>query len=96
MYGGISKRKAFVPIFSKMVKGPYLSRLELLAFSFHPLLADVKPYLISHLKLMINSMIVMASLVLGLTLLQLLLHCLMYLLNSLNEPAGFVFILGSA
>ena len=76
-------------------EGNISNRLELLAFSFHPLLADVKPYLISHLKLMINSMLVMVSLVLGLTLLQLLLHYLMYLLNSLNELVGFVFILGS-
>ena len=77
-------------------EGTISDGLELLAFFVHPLLADVKPHLISHLKLMINSMLVMESLILDLTLLQLLLHYLMYLLNSLNEPAGFVFILGSA
>ena len=64
--------------------------LELFTFSLHPLFAYVQPYLISFLKLVINSMFVMPLLVLSLTLLKLFLNLLMNNLNFLNEISSLV------
>ena len=69
--------------------------LQLLPFSLHPVLADMKPHFVAHLKLMVDSVFVMSSLVTGLAFLQLLLHCLMNQLDSLNELLSFVPIITS-
>jgi len=49
---------------------------QLLPFSLHPVLDDVKPNFITHLELVVDSVFVISSLVMGLTFLQLFLYCL--------------------
>jgi hypothetical protein len=66
--------------------------LEFLAFILQYFLADVKPYLVSNLELMINLVFVMLSFILCLNFLQLFPDCLMYLLDPLDELVGSVFI----
>ena len=66
------------------------NRLQRFIFSLQPFFANVRPYLIIFLKLMINSMFVMPLLVLSLTLFKLFLNLLMNKMNLLNEHASFV------
>lgn len=61
-----------------------------LPFSLHPVLADMEPHFVTHLKLMVDSVFVMSSLVTGLTFLQLLLYFLVNQLDLLNELLSFV------
>ena len=69
--------------------------LQLLSFSLHPVFADVEPHLVAHLELMVNLVFIMSSLITGLTFLQLLLHCLVNQLDSLNELLSFIPIITS-
>ena len=69
-----------------------MNGLDILAFTLQSLLADVKSYLVSNLKLMINHVFVMLSFILCLTFLQLFRDYLVYLLDPLDELAGSVFI----
>ena len=73
-------------------EGSITNGLEFLAFILQYFLADVKPYLVSNLELMINLVFVMLSFILCLNFLQLFPDCLMYLLDPLDELAGSVFI----
>ena len=66
---------------------------QLLSFSLHPVFAYVEPHLVAHLESMVNSVFIMSSLVTGLTIFQLHLHCLVNYLDSLNELLSFVFII---
>lgn len=63
---------------------------RLLPFSLHPFLVDMEPHFVAYLKLMVDSLFVMLSLVLGLTFLQLLLYCLVNQLDPLNKSLCFV------
>ena len=72
---------------------PYWS--QLLPFSLHPVLADMEPHCVTNLKLMVNSVFVMSSVVPGLTFLQLLLYCLVNQLDPLNELLRFVLVIMS-
>jgi hypothetical protein len=67
-----------------------MNGLEFLSFTLQPLLADMKPYPVSNLELMINPVLVMPSLILCLTFLQLFPDNLVYLLDALDEIAGSV------
>ena len=69
-----------------------LDGLDFLSFTLQLLLADVKPYPVSNLELMINHVLVMPSFILCLTFFQLFHDCLVYLLDPLDELAGFFFI----
>lgn len=68
---------------------------QFLAFSLHPVLVDVEPHFVAYLELMVDSMFVMLSLVMGLTFLQLFLYFLVNQLDSLNELLNFVPIITS-
>jgi hypothetical protein len=67
-----------------------MNGLEFLSFTLQSLLADVKPYPVSDLKLMINHVLFMPSFILCLTFLQLFLDCLVYLLDPLDELVGSI------
>lgn len=68
---------------------------QLLPFYLHPVFSDMEPHFVTHLKLMVNSVFIMSSLVPGLTFLQLLLLCLVNQLYPLNEPLLFFPIITS-
>jgi hypothetical protein len=60
-------------------------RIEFLSFTFQSLLADVNPYLVSNLELMINHVFFMSRIIFFLTLLQLFPDYLVYFLDPSNE-----------
>ena len=68
---------------------------QLLPFSLHLVLANMEPHFVTQLKLMVDSVFVMSSLVAGLTFLQLLLYCLVNLLDPQDELLYFVPIITS-
>jgi hypothetical protein len=71
-------------------EGSISDRLEFLAFTLQSFLVDMKPYPVSNLELMINPMLFMSSFILCLNFLQLFPDFLVYLLNPLDELAGYV------
>jgi uncharacterized membrane-anchored protein YitT (DUF2179 family) len=76
--------------FLQYSEGSITNGLEFLAFTLQSLLANVNPYPVSNLELMINPMLVMPSLILCLTFLQFFPDCLVYLLDPLDEIMGSV------
>jgi hypothetical protein len=74
-------------------EGSISDGLEFLAFTLQLFLVDMKPYLVTNLELMINPVLVMPRFILCLTLLQLFLEFLVYLLDPLNELMGSILYL---
>ena len=58
--------------------------------SYKALFLQIKPDLVSHLKLVWHRMLIMALLVLSIGLQQNIMDLLVDVLNPLNEPSGFV------
>jgi uncharacterized membrane-anchored protein YitT (DUF2179 family) len=71
-------------------EGSISDGFDFLAFTLQSLLSNVKPYPVSNLELMINLMLVMPSIILCLTLVQLFPNFLVYLSNPLNEIASSI------
>jgi len=71
-------------------EGSISDRLEFLSLTLKLFLANVKPYQVSNLELMINPVIFIPRFILCLTLLQLLPEFLVYLLDPLDELVGSV------
>jgi len=67
-----------------------MNGIEFFDFTLQSLLADVNPYLVSNLELMINPVFFMSRFILCLNFLQLFPNFLMYLLDPLDELVGFV------
>jgi hypothetical protein len=63
---------------------------KILMGSFKEFFLQVQPNFISHLKLVWHSMLIMALLVLGIGLMQNILNLLADVMDSFNEPGGFV------
>jgi hypothetical protein len=84
--------KSIGTTFLQNSEGSISDGIAFLAFTLQYLLADVNPYLVSNLELMINSVFVMSSFIFFLNFLQLFPDCLVYLLDPLNEISSSVFI----
>jgi hypothetical protein len=82
--------KSISATFLQDSEGSISDRLEFLAFTLQSFLADVNPYPVSKLELMINPMLVMPRFILCLKFLKLFLDFLVYLLDPLDELAGYV------
>jgi hypothetical protein len=63
---------------------------KLLMGSCKAFFLQVQPNFISHLKLVWNPVLIMALLILGIRLLQIIMNLLVDLLGSFNEPSGFL------
>ena len=89
--------KSIVPNLCYYCEGTISNGFSFVPFPLHSILANMEPYLVSNLKLMVNSVLIMSSFIPSLTLLQLLLYCMMNHLYSLNKLLCFVaFILSIA
>jgi hypothetical protein len=64
--------------------------MKLLMGSCKELFMQVKPKFISHLKILWNPVLIMALLVLGIGILKNILKLLVDVLDSFNEPGGFL------
>ena len=82
--------KSIGTTFLQNSEGSIMDGLEFRSFTLQYFLADVKPYLVSNLELMIKPMLVMLSFILFFTFLQLFPDCLVHLLDPLDELAGSV------
>jgi hypothetical protein len=73
-------------------EGSITNGIEFSDFTLQSLLADVKPYLVSNLELMINPVFFMPRFILCLNFLQFFPDILVYFLYPMDELAGSVFI----
>jgi hypothetical protein len=71
-------------------EGSITNGLDFLSFTLLSLLADVNPYSLSNLELMINPVLVKSSFILCFNFLQLFPDCLVHLLDPLDEFLGSV------
>jgi hypothetical protein len=84
--------KSIGTTFLQNSEGSIMDGIDFISFTLQSFLPDVKPYPVSNLELMINPMFVIPIFILFLTFLQLFPDFLVYLLDPLDELAGFVFI----
>ena len=82
--------KSISATFLQYNEGSIPDKIDFLAFTLQSFLADVKPYPVSNLELMINPVFFMLSFILCLTFIQLFPNSLVYLLDPMDEIVGYI------